>query len=163
MNKQTSVSSILHKTAENWSESNNAISPEILRIHRIRDYLHNDLNQVLVAFDLQAAEFSVLETLRKEAYPHCLTPTSLSSTMLFSSGGLTKVLNRLANAGFITRTDNFEDKRGKLVQLSKSGNDLITKVIVELHSQEQEKMAVLSITEKQLLNQLLHKVLGVWE
>jgi len=163
MTKQTTVSSILQKTAQNWPESSHGISPEILRIHRIRDYLHGDLTQVLALFKLQAAEFGVLETLRKEIHPHCLTPTSLANTMLFSSGGLTKVLNRLDNAGLITRIDNFEDKRGKLVQLTQSGSDLINKVIVELHSEEQQKMAVLSTAEKQLLNELLHKMLGVWE
>lgn len=95
--------------------------------------------------------------------PHCLTPTELSTAMLFSSGGLTKVLNRIRVAGFIIRIDNPNDKRGKLVQLTKKGKDLIDKVIVELHEKEQNKMNVLSKSEKVLLNTLLEKVLNVWE
>lgn len=163
MSKQTSVSKILKKTADNWPESNRNLSPEILRIHRISTYLHCNLEQVLGAHTLQAADFSVLETLRKERFPHCLTPTALSTAMLFSSGGLTKVLNRITTAGFIVRIDNANDKRGKLVQLTESGKMLIDKVIVELHAEEQNKMNVLSQHEKEQLNTLLKKVLNVWE
>jgi len=158
MTKQTSVNNILKKTKNNWPESNQALSPEILRIHRISTHLHHNLEQVLKHYALQAAEFSVLETLRKEKMPHCLTPTELSTAMLFSSGGLTKVLNRIRVAGFIIRIDNPNDKRGKLVQLTEKGKDLIDKVIVELHAKEQNKMNVLSKSEKVLLNTLLEKV-----
>ena len=83
--------------------------------------------------------------------------------MLFSSGGLTKVLNRITTAGFIVRIDNANDKRGKLVQLTESGKMLIDKVIVELHAEEQNKMNFLSQHEKEQLNTLLKKVLNVWE
>ena len=118
---------------------------------------------MLKHYTLQAAEFSVLETLRKKQMPHCLTPTELSTAMLFSSGGLTKVLNRLTMAGFIIRIENPNDKRGKLVQLTGKGKDLIDKVIVELHAKERNKMNVLSQSEKVQLNTLLEKVLNVWE
>lgn len=163
MTKQTSVSKILKKTADNWPESNQDLSPEILRIHRISTYLHLNLEQVLDAHMLQAADFSVLETLRKELSPHCLTPTELSTAMLFSSGGLTKVLNRITTAGFIVRVNNTKDKRGKLVQLTQTGKALIDNVIVELHAKEQNKMNILSANEKDQLNILLEKILHVWE
>lgn len=163
MSKRHPVNSVLKKTAENWPGSNQGISPEILRIHRVHEYLHHNLCEVLVDFGLQAADFGALETLRKEPPPHCLSPTDLSSAMLFSSGGLTKVLNRLTHAGYIERLENPEDKRGKLVQLTDAGKELIERVIEVLHQQEREKMSVLSDAEKLELNKLLNKVLAVWE
>ncbi|AZG36763.1 MULTISPECIES: MarR family winged helix-turn-helix transcriptional regulator [Shewanella] len=163
MSKQKSITSILTKTAENWPESNQNISPEILKIHRIHQHLQQNLTKVVERYGLQSADFSALETLRKEPPPHCLSATALSHSMLFSSGGLTKLLNRITNAGFIERVDNPQDKRGKLVQLTEKGKSLIGKVIVELHQQEQEKMAFLSKNEKTALNVLLNKILGEWE
>lgn len=163
MNNQTSVTKILIKTENNWPESNQNISPEILRIHRISTYLHRNLERVLSHYTIQPADFSVLETLRKECHPHCLTPTELSTAMLFSSGGLTKVLNRLTAACFVIRIDNPNDKRGKLVQLTETGKCLIDKVIVELHADEQKRMAILNQDEKAQLNMLLEKIINVWE
>lgn len=163
MTKQTSIANVLAKTQANWPESNHEISPEILRIHRISAYCQQNLSLVLSDYELQAAEFSVLETLRKEPSPYCLTPTGLSSAMLFSSGGLTKVLNRMEETGLIERVENPYDKRGKLVQLSANGLSLIGDVIVKLHHTEQQKLHVLNPDEKVQLNALLNKVLTVWE
>ncbi|MFT6925708.1 MAG: DNA-binding MarR family transcriptional regulator [Psychromonas sp.] len=163
MSKQKSITSILKNTAENWPESNQNISPEILKIHRIHQHLQQNLNKTVESYGLQPADFGALETLRKEPPPHCLSATELSQSMVFSSGGLTKLLNRITAAGFIERVDNPQDKRGKLVQLTEKGNALIGKVIVELHQQEQTKMAFLSENEKAALNVLLNKILDEWE
>ncbi|WP_409439543.1 MarR family winged helix-turn-helix transcriptional regulator [Psychromonas sp. GE-S-Ul-11] len=163
MSKQSSIANVLAKTKANWPESNNQISPEILRIHRVSAYCQQNLSLVLEPYGLQVAEFSVLETLRKEKPPYCLTPTELSSAMLFSSGGLTKVLNRMHTAGLIQRMDNPNDKRGKLVQLSESGQSLIGEVIVKLHNTEKQKFNVLNTEEKAQLNHLLNRILQVWE
>ena len=163
MSNQTPINEVLIKTKNNWPESDRNISPEILRMHRVTSYLHHNLEEVLDHYLIQPADFSVLETLRKEPIPHCLTPTELSTAMLFSSGGLTKVLNRITIAGYILRIDNPNDKRGKLVQLTESGKSLIDNIIVELHKTEQNKMDVLSKDEKEKLNSLLAKILNVWE
>ncbi|MEG3756230.1 MarR family transcriptional regulator [Psychromonas arctica] len=163
MTEQTSIANVLAKTKTNWPESNSQISPEILRIHRISAHCQQNLSLVLNPYGLQVAEFSVLETLRKEKFPYCLTPTELSRAMLFSSGGLTKVLNRMDTAGLIIRIENPNDKRGKLVQLSESGQTLIGEIIVKLHTTEQQKFNVLNLEEKEQLNYLLNKILRVWE
>ena len=163
MTEQTSIANVLAKTKANWPESNSQISPEILRIHRISAHCQQNLSLVLSPYGLQVAEFSVLETIRKEKLPYSLTPTELSRAMLFSSGGLTKVLNRMDKAGLIQRIENPNDKRGKLVQLSESGQKLIGEIIVKLHTTEQRKFNVLNLEEKEQLNYLLNKILRVWE
>ncbi|RBW41732.1 MarR family transcriptional regulator [Psychromonas sp. B3M02] len=163
MTKQASIANMLAKTKANWPESAAQISPEILRIHRVSAYCQQNLSLILKRYDLQAPEFSVLETLRKEQPPYCLTPTELSSAMLFSSGGLTKVLNRMNAAGLIERVDNPNDKRGKLVKLSETGQSLIGEVIVNLHHTEQQKFNLLNAEERAQLNHLLSKILHVWE
>ncbi|HEY5714845.1 MAG TPA: MarR family transcriptional regulator, partial [Psychromonas sp.] len=101
--------------------------------------------------------------IHRESLSGCLSPTEIYNSMLFSSGGLTKVLNRVTKAGLVERIDNPEDKRSKLVKLTDTGRILIVKVMQELHSSEQKKMAVLSDLEKQQLNSLLVKFISAWE
>ena len=163
MLKQETIANILKQLEENKPESFKKYSSAILRIHRIHDYLHQNLVQIIEKYDLQHADFGVLATLNREKAPYCLSPTELSHSMLFSSGGLTKVLNRVTDAGLIERIDNPEDKRSKLVKLTEKGKILIEKILPELHRSEQKKMAVLSKQEQQQLDTLLEKLLSMWE
>ncbi|OBT12069.1 transcriptional regulator [Vibrio sp. UCD-FRSSP16_10] len=163
MQPHHSIVDTVEKSKNNWPEAFTTLSPSILRIHRLHDYLRNNMEQLVKQYDLQAADFGVLETLRKEPQPYCLSPTDLYQGMLFSSGGLTKVLNRLTDAQLIERMDNPLDKRSKLVVLSPQGKELIEMVIQDLHQIEQKSMARLSDLEKQQLEQLLSKLLGEWE
>ena len=163
MARQETIANMLKKSAENKTEMLSNYSPTILRIHRIHDYLHQDLDLVISKYHLQEADFGVLRTLRREKEPYCLSPTALYHSMLFSSGGLTKVLNRVTNAGLIARIDNPQDKRSKLVILTATGKTLIDEIIQKLDHGELKKMQVLSEQEQQQLNMLLEKLLSVWE
>ncbi len=163
MSKQESVANILQKYELNCPESFKTYLPTILRIHRIHDYLHQGLDLVIEKYALQRADFAVLMTLRREGRPYCLSPTELYCSMLFSSGGLTKVLTRVTEAGLVTRIANPEDKRSKLVKLTETGKQLIDKLRHELDICEQKKMSVLAESEQQQLNTLLEKLLSAWE
>ena len=79
--------------------------------------------------------------------------------MIFSSGGLTKVLNRLSQSELIVRIDNPEDKRSKLVQLTSKGKLLIETVMPELHQRERDALSVLSAAELQQLDALMQRLL----
>ncbi|KHT61464.1 transcriptional regulator [Photobacterium gaetbulicola] len=163
MAKQETVANILKNIEQNWPESFEQHSPPILRIHRLHDYLQQDLALVIEQYSLQSADFGVLATLRRGGEPFCLSPTELYSSMLLSSGGLTKVLTRVTKAGWVERVDNPEDKRSKLVQLTVAGRVLIDKIIQELHRNNQRKLTALSKEEQQQLDGLLAKMLTAWE
>ena len=163
MPKQETITNILKKIEQNWPQSAENNTPAILRIHRVHDHFQQDLVQIIDKYDLQRADFSVMAALRREGEPCCLSPTKLYQSMLFSSGGLTKVLNRMTQSGLIERIDNPEDKRSKLVQLTDKGNILIDRIIRELHASEQRRISVLSQQEQQQLNALVEKLLSVWE
>lgn len=159
MSKQETVANILKKIEDNWPQSAEKCSPAILRLHRIHDYHQQDLIEILDQYDLQRADFSVLAALRRHGEPCCLSPTELYRSMLFSSGGLTKVLSRITTLGLIERLDNPEDKRSKLVKLTEKGKELIDRIIQQLHNHEQEFVSVLSEKEQEQLNSLLEKLL----
>ena len=162
MPKQQTIVNILKKIENNHSDPQN-YSPTILRLVRLGHHLRQNVAQVIVKYDLQHGDFGVLATLSREKAPYCLSPTEIYSAMLCSSGGLTKVLNRVTNAGLIERIDNPEDKRSKLVQLTETGKQLTDKITRELHSKEHKLMGILSDTEQQQLDDLLAKLLHVWE
>ncbi|PSU30524.1 MarR family winged helix-turn-helix transcriptional regulator [Photobacterium lutimaris] len=163
MAKQETVANILISIKENWPESFEQYSPLILRTHRIHDYLQQDLAKVIDQYQLQSADFGVLATLRRAGKPFCLSPTELYSSMLISSGGLTKVLTRVTQAGLVKRIDNPEDKRSKLVQLTVEGRVLIDDIIQKLHGSNQARLKVLSKEEQRQLDGLLAKMLTAWE
>ena len=156
-----SINDILAAMATNWPECAESSSPALLRLLRLSNIFHLGVQQLIDEYQLQAADFSVLCTLRRSPAPHCLTPTTLYQSMLFSSGGLTKVLVRLSDLALIERIADPEDKRSRLVQLTKTGKNLIETILPELHQQEQALLAVLSIDEQAQLNNLLQRLLAV--
>lgn len=83
--------------------------------------------------------------------------------MLFSSGGLTKVLHRLQQDALIERHDNPGDKRSKLVQLTEKGQLLVEKMLPELHQKELEMLSVLNTEEQTQLSALLNRIMDKHE
>ncbi|GAL11585.1 transcriptional regulator MarR family [Vibrio astriarenae] len=125
MEPQETLNNILKLGAKHWPEAFGEFRSTILTIHRIHSHLDSDLEKLLAGFELQKADFGVLTTLRRSASPYCLSPTELYRSMLFSSGGLTKVLSRVQKAGLIERIENPEDGRSKLVQLTHQGKTVL--------------------------------------
>ncbi len=159
----TSINQILDAMAVNWSECRNTASPALLRLFRVSEISQQLVQQHAEHYNLQRADFGALCTLRRSPAPYCLSPTSLYQSMLFSSGGLTKVLGRLSQAELIERLDNPEDKRSKLVQLTEKGIQLIEVMLPELHQQEQRIFATLNNDEQSQLDNLLARILEQYE
>ncbi len=158
-----SIKQILEEGALNWPERVGSTSPALLRLFRVSDIFQSNIQQYVERFNLQRADFGVLCTLRRSPAPYCLSPTALYQAMLFSSGGLTKVLGRLSKVELIERLDNPEDKRSKLVQLTAQGKQLVETMLPELHQQEQRIFQVLSKDEQEQLNTLLQRILEQYE
>lgn len=163
MSEQESLETILKLGKKNWPEAFDNLRPMILMIHRIHSHLDDDLDQLITQFELQKADFGILMTLRRSGSPYCLSPTELYRSMLFSSGGLTKVLSRVTQAGLIERLENPEDGRSKLVKLTEPGRRLIEKIALTLHQQEYHRLDGLTNDEKKQLGHILKKMLGQWE
>ncbi|QUM76760.1 MarR family transcriptional regulator [Moritella sp. 24] len=158
-----SINEILEAMGEHWPECAGTVSPALLRLLRVSNLFHHQMETHVQDYDLQRAEFSVLSTLRRSPVPYCLSPTSLYQSMIFSSGGLTKVLNRLTQAELIERIDNPDDKRSKLVQLTSTGKELIEAVMPRLHQKERNVLDVLSADELQQLDSFMQRILDKHE
>jgi DNA-binding MarR family transcriptional regulator len=159
----TSVKKAVNETEKNWSRAKVPIAPQILKIYRIGGHFKNDVAMHVKDLGLQSSDFGVLATLRRTEFPHVLSPTDLCNALMFSSGGLTKVLARLEKGGFIERVANHSDKRSKLVQLTGSGLDTVDRLSYSIHVHETKNLSVLTSDEQNTLDSLLGKLLTSWE
>jgi len=75
-----------------------AILGRLLRVAQLAD---RTLAAQLSAFDLQPGWFDLLAALRRSGEPYALNPTELMSATMLTSGGVTKRLDRLAEAGLV--------------------------------------------------------------
>ncbi|MGO1189734.1 MarR family winged helix-turn-helix transcriptional regulator [Vibrio casei] len=135
----------------------------ILRIHRLSDHLAADVQHYLEPYNLQQADFSILISLYRQGTPYISSPTQLYQTMLFSSGGLTKVLKRVEDFALIHRIDNLKDKRSKLVQLTPLGLQHIENILDKIKQSRHQRFSCLEIQEQKEMELLLTKLLANWE
>jgi DNA-binding MarR family transcriptional regulator len=80
----------------------------------------------------------VLATIRRIEGDAGVNPGRLLQSVLITSGGLTKRLDRLQAAGWVVRHPDPDDRRATLVQLTPEGRDLIDRALPSLLASEQE-------------------------
>jgi len=99
------------------------------RISRLSTLLERQLEPVLARYDLSSGEFDVLATLRRSGAPFQLTPTILTTTLMVTSGGMTKRLSALERAELVRRVSNSEDRRSRAVELTDAGRELVERIL----------------------------------
>ena len=133
------------------------------RISRISRHLDRLLQKNYARFGLNGGEFDVLATLRRAGRPYQLTPTQLFNALMLSSGAMTNRLDRLEGEGLIKRTPNPNDRRGILVTLTEQGVALMDRAYAAHIANEQQMLRSLSTTEREILTDLLRKLLLSFE
>lgn len=107
------------------------------RIIRLAQKIETTRSQLLASYDLTAGEFDVLATLRRT--DNGVNPATFLESMVITSGGLSKRLDRLEADGLIERNPDPNDRRGTIIRLTSRGLELIDDVlpkIVETESKE---------------------------
>ena len=79
--------------------------------------------------------------------------------MSLSSGGMTKRLDRLADAGLVERRPDPNDRRGTLVKLTDRGKATIDALLPVHLTNEQQLLAPLSPAQQRTLDELLRSLL----
>jgi len=155
-----SLHEIENTMLKNWPECAQSMSSALLGMLYFHEKFKKVVTDYVGEYNLQEADFSVLVTLRRSPKPYCLSPTDIYKSMLFSSGGLTKVLRRLVESGLIERVENINDKRSRLVKLNARGKQLVETLLPEVHVQQQSLLSGLSKAEVLQLERLLKKALA---
>ncbi|WED28948.1 MarR family transcriptional regulator [Vibrio sp. DW001] len=163
-NKHLNVDDFISLMKENWPTAFQSLYPLFPRIRRIEEHINADKASIMACYGLYSSDFDLLTALRRsnKAAPYELMPTEICEYMLFSSGGLTKVMNRLEKKAFITRVESNHDKRIKMVRLTVEGEQLIEEVVEQfqdLHTTyldgfKQEDVEQLDFLVRKLLNNI---------
>ncbi len=112
---------------ENWPNIDVNLAMLVLNLGRLSSKFNLQVESICQHFAISVFELEVLVLLRSFPYPHRLTPSLLSNSLMVSSGGLTKVLIKLEARNYITRDQNPMDKRSRIVRLTDSGIKFIEK------------------------------------
>jgi DNA-binding MarR family transcriptional regulator len=107
-------------------------------------------------YDLLHSHVDVLATLYFNG--NALTPTELYDAIVFSSGGMTKVLKKLEDRGYILRKPSQNDKRSLLVCITPLGSELVVESLQAIATQKEKIFNILTQKEKKELNHILEKL-----
>jgi DNA-binding MarR family transcriptional regulator len=129
------------------------------RLFRAAQLADADLSANARAKGLGPGWFDLLAALRRSGPPYELNPTELMRTMLLSSGGTTKRIDRLAVAGLVERQPDPADRRGTLIRLTPRGRALIDDALGLHLAGEERLLEPLTSRERRQLDGLLRKLL----
>jgi len=147
---------------EQWRRERPELDPSpigvIGRISRLARELEQRLEPVYAAHGLEPGWHDVLATLRRTGPPYRLRPTDFANTLMLTSSGTTKRLDRLEQAGLIERAPDPADRRGILIALTPAGRELIDSVTGAHLDNERRLLAALTEREQRQLADLLRKL-----
>ncbi|GHF09266.1 transcriptional regulator [Amycolatopsis deserti] len=130
------------------------------RVLRLASLIRRATDDLLLANDLNRAEFDVLCALRRN---EVLNPGQISREMLSSGAAITKRLDRLERLGLVSRTASERDRRVVQVRLTEQGVRLIDKLLPEHLEGERVALANLEPEQQEELARLLKVMLETVE
>ena len=127
------------------------------RIGRLRLKLSAELDLVFKKYGLNGASFDVLATLLRSGPPYALSPSKLIEWTMVTSGTMTNRLDKLEEAGLISRERNPEDGRGFVVALTEKGFNLVNDTVTDHVANQHRLVEGLTKDELAQLDGLLRK------
>lgn len=112
--------------------------PIVGRVLRLARYLESRREAQLGEYGLTVPDFDVLATMRRQAGEESINVRELQRSMMLSSGGTTKRLDRLEAAGHIERLPDPTDRRGVRIRLTSEGLALIDEILPAITRSENE-------------------------
>jgi len=139
-----------------------ADAADLARVTRLAAYLEQDLAEICARAGLKAGQFRVLAELRGR-HPLPMTASDLARAIVLTSGGMTPVLDQLAERGLINRQIDPEDRRARRITITEKGRSLISRALDQQVSRHRAINSVLTLEERETLTGLLRKLLVAME
>jgi DNA-binding MarR family transcriptional regulator len=133
------------------------------RVSRLARHLDRARTAAFASHGLQPWEFDVLSALRRQGAPYQLSPGALLRATLVTSGTMTNRIDRLADAGLVSRHPDPQDKRGVVVTLTARGRAVADAALEDLLRSERELLTGLDAAERDHLAGLLRVLLAPFD
>jgi DNA-binding MarR family transcriptional regulator len=114
--------------------------------------------KILAKHGITPAMLDLLVALRRSGSPYVQTPSDLTRVLVLSAGGVSQRLDRLEQAGLVTRSVNTDDRRVIYVKLTKRGLAALDALITEYMAHEDQLLHGLSPRDRDQLGRLLLKL-----
>jgi DNA-binding MarR family transcriptional regulator len=144
---------------EQWRRERPDLDPSpigvIGRISRLARQLEQELEVVYRAHGLEPGWHDVLATLRRQGPPYRVRPSEFTKSLMLTSSGTTKRLDRLERAGLVRREPDPTDRRAVAITLTPKGRELIDAVMADHLANERRLLSGLSAADRRQLGDLL--------
>ncbi len=128
------------------------------RILRLAEVFMAAMNTNMSRFDVRYAHYAIVGTLRAAGKPYCMSPTELQNTLMITSGGVSNLLKKVEQMGYIRRRSDPGDGRGVIVELTRAGLALSEETMRAQAETERGLVAALSPSEQVVLAGLLRRL-----
>jgi DNA-binding MarR family transcriptional regulator len=136
----------------------------VTRLGRVRDHINERLATVFANFGLTTPAFAALVTLaRLDDGGPGVSQRRLADELGLTPGTVSVRVDRLAEAGLVTRTPDPELRRNVLITLTDKGRELFERAVPAHLDNEARLLAALDGDEQRLLAGLLRKLLVEFE
>jgi DNA-binding MarR family transcriptional regulator len=154
------VDSLLASWAQARPDLDMAPVGVISRLSLVRSYLDDELAAVYARFGLTAPDFAVLVTLaRLEHQRTKVSQRRLADELGLTSGTISVRVDRLSDQGLVHRDPDPDSRRNVLLSLTQDGRARFEQVVPAHLANEARLIAALSDDERNLLADLLRKLL----
>jgi DNA-binding MarR family transcriptional regulator len=133
------------------------------RVLRLAHHFDHAQQERLASLGLKPGWLDVLSALRRAGPPYRLSATELASSTLVSTGGMTSRIDRLEEAGLVSRAPDPSDRRGVLVELTGRGRRVVDTAVEAQRELGENILRPLGPEERQAFTQLMSKLLIAFE
>ncbi|WP_435768985.1 MarR family winged helix-turn-helix transcriptional regulator [Nocardioides sp. SYSU DS0651] len=127
------------------------------RLHRVANRLTDELVAVYATFGLGEGEFDILATLRRWGDPHELTAGELARATMVTSGAISKRVDRCERQGWVVRTRDDRDARGRRIRLTAAGRELIDAAFTAHVANEHRLVGMITERDRAVLAAVLRR------
>lgn len=119
--------------------------------------LRNKLDKTLKAFNITAAQFSVMHQIQSSEQP--ITAAEIAQRLGSDRPTISGIINRLERKGIVLKVHNPEDKRSSYLQIVKEFNQLVDRITTISDGLTVDIFSIYSEEEAKQLIRMLHELI----
>ncbi len=128
------------------------------RVLRLAEIFMVAMNENMAEFGVRYSQYAIVGTLRASGKPYRMSPSEMQERLMITSGGLSNLLKKIEEMGYIRRLNDPDDGRGVIVELTGAGFELSEETMAAQAATERALVAALSQDEQELLSSLLRRL-----